>query len=49
MIKSLQVKFVCILMAIVMTMLLVILGLLYHSTVVNLEDSSIAALSNGIP
>ena len=48
MIKSLQVKFVCILMAIVMTMLLVILGLLYHSTVVNLEDSSIAALRSAM-
>ena len=48
MIKRLQVKFVCIFMALVMTMLLVILGLLYRSTAVNLEDSSIAELKSAM-
>lgn len=44
MIKRLRIKFVCINMALVMTMLLVILGLLYQSTAANLENSSISAL-----
>lgn len=48
MIKRLQVKFVCIFMALVMTMLLVILGLLYRSTEANLKDSSIATLKSAM-
>ena len=44
MIKRLRVKFICTNMALVMTMLLVCLVLLYHFTAQNLESTSLAAL-----
>lgn len=48
MIKRLRVKFVCINMALVMTMLVIILGLLYHFTAVDLERESLSALKSAV-